>query len=408
MILTVLVILLFSSISFIPQPVFAQYGIIISVILGVYSLGIAWSQRHRAPIVHNRDWIVILFVLCLGIGSFAALNTQNALSSYYLMAGLIIAGFLSGRVCVYSAQTFARACLIVCICIWLVSTISVIELIAGKSVIYERLLHNDFYVRYIKIGHRPVSTLFNPVILGSYLVGCMPFSFYLIEKGKSVIRSFGIATMLTSATVIILSASRGVFLGFVAMIVFYAIARKKRMILAVAICFSLLTLAGGSFLNNTSLRQFGLKKIIAGSQDSMLSDYRFERVAMTGKIIRDHPLIGIGINNFRFRFYEYADKPKGELFPYELMIPDNMYLSILAESGLIGMTGFLLFVVYIFGSVFTKVRQCRDQVSFIRLIPLAGFAGLLINMAAYDLFYWCNPLTLFCFLAGLAIAEKAQ
>ncbi|MDD5775873.1 MAG: O-antigen ligase family protein, partial [Candidatus Omnitrophica bacterium] len=143
------------------------------------------------------------------------------------------------------------------------------------------------------------------------------------------------------------------------------------------------------------------------SQDSMASKYRTDRVWMAARAFRDHPVTGIGSNNFRWRFYEYARMPAGEIAAYEQMITDNMYLGILAESGLIGVGGFTAFLIYIITAAARKYKKGWGADASMRLMPLAGFIGLLVNMASYDLFYWYNPFLLLCFLAGLAAADAA-
>ena len=128
--------------------------------------------------------------------------------------------------------------------------------------------------------------------------------------------------------------------------------------------------------------------MIAGSYDSIISPYRLTRVKMTFKILKDHPLFGIGFNHFRIRFNEYCPPEDRGRELYEFMIPDNMYLTFLAETGLLGASGFLVFIFLLF------------KRGFKRIIPISSLAGLLVNMGAYELFYWYNPYMFFCLLCG--------
>jgi O-antigen ligase len=123
---------------------------------------------------------------------------------------------------------------------------------------------------------------------------------------------------------------------------------------------------------------------------------------MTARIIKENPLFGIGFNHFRIRFNEYCnEKEKGNV-PYEYMIPDNMYLTFLAETGIVGTAGFLIFIFLLFKQAIKAFKRLGDgsQRQFL-LVVITALVGLLVNMAAYELFYWYNPYMLFCLACGL-------
>jgi O-antigen ligase len=83
------------------------------------------------------------------------------------------------------------------------------------------------------------------------------------------------------------------------------------------------------------------------------------------------------------------------------MIPDNMYLSLLSESGILGLLAFLIFIFLLIKRGAQRFNAEKDrQVKLTILMPLCALAGLLVNMAAYDLFYWDNPLMLFSLICG--------
>ena len=99
------------------------------------------------------------------------------------------------------------------------------------------------------------------------------------------------------------------------------------------------------------------------------------------------------------RFYEYYAGTGREL--YEFMIPDNMYLTFLAETGIIGTSGFLIFIFFLLKRGFKSFKESVDEnKKEILLICLSALIGLLVNMGAYELFYWNNPYILFCLICG--------
>ena len=290
---------------------------------------------------------------------------------------------------------------VICICVVLVALIGLMELYFGKNVLYEKFIDNFFYERYIKFNPRPMSTQLNPAVLGSYLLGCLPFSFYFFKNKSLYLRLLGISSCLLCVSVIILTFSRGVFLGLIALMLFYlwhSPGRKWKISILLFCVISILCVS--SLQKNSNYNRFSFKRLITGSYDSIISEYRIDRVYMTKKILRDYPLLGIGFNHFRIRFDEYADK-KNVNEVYEFRIPDNMYLIFLAEAGIVGTVGFFIFIVLLLKR---GIMQLRKEEGYnkkqVLLISMSALIGLLVNMGAYELFYWNNPYLFFCLLCG--------
>jgi O-antigen ligase len=122
---------------------------------------------------------------------------------------------------------------------------------------------------------------------------------------------------------------------------------------------------------------------------------------MTGRIIKEHPLVGLGFQHFRIRFYEYY--PHSNTMPYENMIADNMYLTILAETGVLGFSGLFIFIILLFKKGLRRFHALDNMPGEKQrlLALLSALLGLLVNMAGYELFYWPNIYIYFCILIGL-------
>jgi len=280
----------------------------------------------------------------------------------------------------------------------LVSLGGIFESLFAFNPIYEYFIENPYYQRYITGFVRPMSTQYNPVVLGSYLLGCLPFNFLLFKQGKSFFRLLGATAIVLNIVVIILTFSRGVLLGLITMIGFYIFAKKRYRLLAIFFIFLFIFIFICSYLPYP-LNRFGKDQMTVANR-GILSSYRLARWVMTGHIIMDYPLTGLGFQHFRLRFYEYY--PFQHIIPYEFMIADNMYLTILAETGIIGFLGFLMFILYFLSKGYRQLLtlkhkpERREQL----LIVLTAFVGLLINMGAYELFYWSNQYMYFCILIG--------
>jgi len=408
----------FAGLSFLPLPVFHKWAPFFLPAVFVLGAFIAREYQHYGSVfnpfynsqgVKSRSltwgrWPVAVFVVCMGVGLISALERGMSWQIYFIMALACVSAFYIGRTCGVTHIGFGNVAAIVCICMATVAAIGIAELISGRNPIYENLVDNSFYIRYSKYSSRPMSSLYNPSALGSYFTACLPFCFYFINSSMPIKKALGTALFCAGIALAILTASRGVFLGLLAMLIFYLFVRKRYSAIIMLSVAVVVFIAVASKVHYPPLRQFDFRRLVVGSQDSILSHYRIERIAMTGRILRAHPLTGIGWGHFRLRFYEYSSMPDGELTPYEVMIPDNMYLSILSESGLIGFAGFVIFCIYIFSIALKKYKEYPDSARMSILIPMAGLVGLLVNMAAYDIFYWDNIFALFCFLAGLSVS----
>ena len=297
-----------------------------------------------------------------------------------------------------SRKVFA---LTVCICSFLVALIGLMELYYGKNILYTNFIPNPYYERYTLYSTRLMSTQFHASVLGSFLLGCLPFNFYFLKARPSYMRLAVIISFLVCAFVMLFTFARGVFLGFIFSMAFYfwKTRRTKLLIGFVLLIISAITVC--SFNKDISINRFGFKRLLCGSGDSIVSEYRSDRVKMAFKMLCDYPVSGVGFNHFRIRFKEYC-APENQREMYEFMIPDNMYLTLLAESGIAATLGFAVFIFVLIKRGLRRLKALRDENKGIfLLILLTSLIGLLVNMAAYELFYWHNQFVLFCLVCGL-------
>lgn len=400
----VLFIVLFSWISFVPQPIQGRYLYYIIILLAIFLFLFSLTKnKNKKRLFGQQDVIAGLFLLSLWAGTVNAIDKKIAYKTYFEITLIFLFLFYIGKGMFVIDNNSNRVSAVICTCSLTVAIIGLFELYFGKNILYENFIHNYFYERY-KLTGRPMSTQLNPVILGSYLLGCFPFGFFLFKNKSVYLRRLGIISLLICAFVIILTFSRGVLLGFIAMIIFYLWQGHKKRLLQTFAILSAGVVIFCSFQVDENLKRFGLQRFIAGSYDSIFSEYRSERVKMTLKMLLDHPFLGSGLNHFRVRFDEYCSKENINETD-EFRIPDNMYLTFLAETGLIGSAGFLLFIIFLLRAGLKEVRKQSDDKREILLVFLAALIGLLINMGAYELFYWHNPLMLFCLLCGFIAAK---
>lgn len=128
--------------------------------------------------------------------------------------------------------------------------------------------------------------------------------------------------------------------------------------------------------------------------------HRIERIVTTFSILKDYPLTGVGIGNFRYVFDRYHITTKK--VPYYWKVPDNMYLSILGETGLLGFFAFILFMAKLLKASFKFLKFGGDNENKeIVLFLLTAICGMLLSMANYDTLYWTVPFYMFWIYCGM-------
>lgn len=396
-------VILFGWISLFPEPIQAQYATLARMSLVLLLIILVITEKKKLKSIFNlKDWPLWVFLIFLSSGIFGAKNKDISITSYRYLCLTLLLFFYIGKILYLEEKERARIGLVICIASIIISVIGLLELYFGRNILYERFITNPFYARYIKISARPMSTQLNPAVLGSYLLGCLAFSFYFFRSKSKGLRLLGIATTFLCSSIIFLTFSRGVFLGFMAMTLFYLWKIKKRKAVMIMFLSFALVISIASFQNGPLFSRFGFKRFFIGNPDSIISQYRLDRVKMTAKILKEHPFVGIGFNHFRIRFNEYCEEKEPLA---EFRIPDNMYLTFLAETGIIGTLGFLIFIILLLKKglyILHKLKEGAHKQMLI--ICLASLLGLLVNMGGYDLFYWNNPYMIFCLLCGFIAA----
>lgn len=96
--------------------------------------------------------------------------------------------------------------------------------------------------------------------------------------------------------------------------------------------------------------------------------------AGTVNLLKDHPLSGAGLNGYKTLYTNQYRLPQ---YQEEFQYPHNLFLTFWSETGLYGLTAFLLIIVSSIGLIIRKIRHSKQ--------PIYG-AGL-IAVLAYWLFH---------------------
>lgn len=342
------------------------------------------------------NWINISFLACIlffFISILKAVNQDIAFKCYFLPVAFLFLYFI------FKLINFKSIKSKISITITILSTIvfigGLLEILFHKNILYESIFPNPFYKTYLMQG-KMMSTQWHPAILATYFLACLPFAIYCAENKKIKFKVLGILGIVSSIVGIILSRTHFPFIAMFVVLGIYAFQGRKKifkLFFCLLILFLLLSVVLSHF--NIVFRDFSiLSKIHLYSLK-----YRLDRTIISLRIWKDYPITGVGFGNFRYLFDRYSG---GVCSDYIHKIPDNMYLSLLTETGILGLSSFLFFIILVIidGNRNLKIIQDKNDKKFLKLM-VCGFIALLINMMGYDFLYWRMPLYFFCMYIGI-------
>ncbi|HTV56908.1 MAG TPA: O-antigen ligase family protein [Terriglobia bacterium] len=198
---------------------------------------------------------------------------------------------------------------------------------------------------------------------------------------------------------IVLNLTRGIWLGcFVAAI--YLIARRRaRWLLALPVLLAVLMLAG------PRLMRLRLQSLLHPSRDVSVA-IRFQMWRVGWRMIKKHPLAGVGPNNI----YEVYD-----LYLPPCMVPivgyhehlHNDYIQLAAARGLPCLAAWLWFMVAL-GCGCLRVARRRTPLSWVAHGALAGWLGLLVE-GCFEFNFGTSPvLMVFLFVVAAPFAVTRE
>jgi O-antigen ligase len=196
-----------------------------------------------------------------------------------------------------------------------------------------------------------------------------------------------------------LSLSRSAWVAFLvaASLFIFIKMRSKRVILG-AIALTLL------FLMAITLHPVPRERIMVQTIHK-LWEMKFDEASFgrkkyyqsTALIIKQYPIFGIGLNNFKNRHHEFINAP-----PNDKINAHNQYLNILAEQGLFGFCIFMIFVAFLVRLAISNIKKGGNE--FYALAIFAYLIGALFDYLWYDYIF----IFMFWFVVILNIIEKRE
>jgi O-antigen ligase len=250
--------------------------------------------------------------------------------------------------------------------------------------------------------------LAGPNFFAQLLLIAVPISFErLLSESSRWLKIIAGTTLLLSVFVILLTFSRGALLALLCMgvVLLFKLRRNPGWLLAgLLFVIASLPLLPAGYVDRLSS---ALPHIGVSSQSTQQPDVsvrgRLGEMRVAWELFLDHPLLGVGYNNYENYFQQYTlnldQMPRGEARPAH-----SLYLEIAAEGGLVGIGAFALLLVYfarIVARGYTLFSRSGRSSHANMIAGLAmGLVGYLIAAVflhdAYPRYFWL--------LAGLILS----
>lgn len=303
-------------------------GIItIDKLIGAITLaawGLDWAVNRRAVLTSRGLWVLIGFLLWVGVSIVMAQSYQAALVTSLRYLTFVTLYFLVLQTVRGDRR---KADVLVTVVVVAAAAASIVGLIA-------------FFSHHVTRASGPI---FDPNDFGFILASSLPLAIYNVRwrptrRAKAgwsvcVILIFG----CTLATF-----SRSALLGLAGAAVWAVVTGRIRIRWLIATLAAAIVVAGATVLTAPQLisTAFGQKAYVAEKNINVrLGYYRVELEEW-----KNYPITGVGPGNFVYRYYQFAPEAGQSLpFPSNILTVsgEEAYLVILAEQGAIGLALFL-------------------------------------------------------------------
>lgn len=248
----------------------------------------------------------------------------------------------------------------------------------------------------VGLAYRVQGTMPHPNAYATYIVSVLPFALgLLLAKVKPLIKALAGLALCLGFVAVILALSRSSWINFMVMIglVIMLAIRHKRVRAKTAMLIvgaASLVLLGLAFLGPEMV----LSRLTGPDQGSARSRITLAQTAVT--IIKDHPWVGIGLNNYSLASPQYGSTVMGREYNVH-----NAYLLIAAETGLLGLASFLAFLSVLLVNAWRIIKQVSDEVAWVAGVGTFSALVALSIHSLWDYGLLSSLTTQFWFLAGL-------
>ncbi len=360
-------------------------------------LAVVFYGIPRRLFFSSEDIFFCLYLILVTVGIFLCKDKYRAFAVYKAFVPILGLTYFTGKI--IAAKDFKIVkCVIfmIAMSVFIVSIAGFSEILFKKSAVF--FIKDNPFFKIHPIGERMMSTMMAPSVLGSYFVITLPACLFMMENGsKKIIKIIGLFILMLGVSALFFTFSRGAWLGAIVSFFIYYWKRYKKFLLflmiffAVLFCLSIIFSAPSHFIRTMF---FSLK----GIKEGIIAESRINYIQIMVQMIKGHELFGIGLDHYRILFNAYSTERIADIF----RIPDNMYFTILLETGILSFLSYIAFAAMVLARGFTFMNKTKNsEQKNMMLVFVAGLTGFMIKMFTYDAFYWFAPVALFGLYMGL-------
>ncbi len=309
------------------------------------------------------DLSVLFRLMLIFVLSFFAAKSDNSTFAFNVLLLLTIVYFLLRIIFSFNSNNTTKIILNISKIFLAVAITEVIIIVFNNhSVLFSlaNFLHSN------KVLFK--GTFGNPNWVSGFLVAVLPFLLLLISQNKiKSVKYFYTAGTIIILLFVVLSQSRGAWLALFIGVVFYFfppfqlfVKRNIRKKIFIIFFFTAILV----------LSIIALDKLYKMNSES--ANGRIFVWKITALMIADNPITGIGYGNYFYKFLDYQEKffkkPDSEKYLSHagvLRQSHNEYLQILAETGLVGLSIFLIIIFLVFYDgikLLKKTKQIENKI----------------------------------------------
>lgn len=197
------------------------------------------------------------------------------------------------------------------------------------------------------------------------LATSLPFMFFLLGRAR-LLRPFLLGAIGLVCAAILLSLSRGAFLGLAAGFLVFVLTDRRRV--QVTLTAGAVAAVGVLLVIHTNPQRFHealkLKQNVAQENVST----RFGAWSAAARLASDHPVLGVGPGNFQFHYNQLTGQPLGT---FTLTVAHNALLDVAAELGLVAMCLLALYLVLAFTRLTGTIQRGYGDPGFVRALRVS-------------------------------------
>jgi len=253
-------------------------------------------------------------------------------------------------------------------------------------------LKNLFYLGWDDHLYRLFSSFLDPNFAGAFFVLYLIFvAGFLFIKGSKNTRNIMIKSIILIVTLIatFLTYSRSALIMLIATgVTFFSLLQKKKFILYLFLIIGVFILVISPFFYVENIDIFRLHSSFA----------RLVDIQKGITIFKDHPLIGVGFDSYRYAQikYHYEFNIASNPIVHSAAGTDNSFIFILATTGIVGLLAYL----YMWYQLGKKAWKIKNRFSIIFLTSLIGlFIDSFFNNSLFyaEIMIWLWIITSFIF-----------